>query len=62
MGCGCKKRQEPVQQQVVNQTNQQTSTTVYPNNINQQPTQLSDQQQQEINEILSKIENRENNQ
>lgn len=61
MGCGCKKRQEPVQQQVVTQTNQQSGTSVYPSN-NQQPTQLSVEQQQQINEILSKIENKENNQ
>lgn len=60
MGCGCKKRQEPVQQPVVNQQNQQINVAI--NESVSSQTQLTPEQQQQVNNIISKIENSQENQ
>jgi len=61
-GCGCKKRQEAIQQQVVNQQQQQQVNVTVTESTSQSQVQLTPEQQQQVNKIISKIENLQNNQ
>lgn len=59
MGCGCKKRQESIQQQVVNQQTQPVNVTISEGNNPQ--VQLTPEQQAQVNKIISKIDEINNN-